>query len=77
MLGFRFVSPTDDVSAPIQERHCCSRGRGIIVSTGLGSTGWFKSLMPEAVGIASGITGQAPTLSSAPAFAWDSDYLCC
>ncbi len=55
-----------------REQHSSS---GIIVSTGLGSTGWFKSLVTGAVGIAGQVTGQKLELPSAPGFAWDSDYL--
>ena len=48
---------------------------GIIVSTGLGSTGWFKSVMTGAARIAQAI-GQplpnSPYDNSAP---WDSDFL--
>ena len=42
---------------------------GVIVSTGLGSTGWLKSLVAGAAAIA----GSAPPES---AFAWDADHLC-
>ena len=49
-----------------EEQHSSS---GVIVSTGLGSTGWLKSLVAGAAAIAG---------SAAPesAFAWDADYLC-
>jgi len=43
---------------------------GIIVSTGLGSTGWFTSLMVGANGIANPDVAQKNW-----AFPWDSDYL--
>lgn len=46
---------------------------GIIVSTGLGSTGWFRSIVAGAAGIATGMSGTA--VSAPGAFAWDSDYL--
>jgi NAD kinase len=55
-----------------QEQHSSS---GIIVSTGLGSTGWFKSLMTGALAIASQVSGQKikrPTREGTP---WDADYL--
>ncbi len=53
------------------EQHSSS---GIIVSTGIGSTGWFKSLMTGALGVASVICNvQLPTsVSSIP---WDAPYL--
>ncbi len=41
---------------------------GVIVSTGLGSTGWLQSLLTSAAGI----TGHAPT---APEMAWDAREL--
>lgn len=55
-----------------EEQHSSS---GIIVSTGLGSTGWFKSLVTGAVGIARGVTGQKLNLQAPPSFPWDADYL--
>lgn len=45
-----------------KERHSSS---GVIVSTGLGSTGWFKSLMHGAAGIASEINGTEVASSGA------------
>lgn len=56
----------------IQEQHSSS---GIIISTGLGSTGWFKSLVTGAVGIAGQVTGQKLDLPSPTAFAWDADFM--
>ncbi len=44
---------------------------GIIVSTGLGSTGWLQSLHAGAAGIAN----LAPQVRTNPAFAWDARYL--
>jgi NAD kinase len=58
--------------APQHEQHSSS---GIIVSTGLGSTGWFKSLMTGAIGIARQVTGQALDLPAATGFPWDSPFL--
>jgi NAD kinase len=48
---------------------------GIIVSTGLGSTGWFTSLMTGAVAIASEISGQPIAAKQARKFAWNAEYL--
>jgi NAD kinase len=48
---------------------------GIIVSTGLGSTGWLKSILTGAANIVKGISDQkikAPQEKSLP---WNSDYL--
>ncbi len=55
-----------------QEQHSSS---GVIVSTGLGSTGWFKSLMAGATAIASAISGEQVTMRIAQSFPWDADYL--
>ena len=48
---------------------------GIIVSTGLGSTGWFKSLMTGAAAEANASGGGRGAASGDPAFPWESDYL--
>ncbi len=54
------------------EHHSSS---GVIVSTGLGSTGWFKSLMAgaSAVAVASGRAGAMPPKDSS--FPWESNHL--
>ena len=48
---------------------------GMLVSTGLGSTGWLRSVIAGAAGIAKvcGLTG-TPTLPEG--FGWSSEYLC-
>ena len=47
---------------------------GIIVSTGLGSTGWLKSVVAGARGVAGAIIGhELPAGAEAPG--WDSDFL--
>ena len=49
---------------------------GIVVSTGLGSTGWFKSLMAGAVSIVeSAAGGEHLQLKTQTGFAWDADWL--
>ncbi len=48
---------------------------GVIVSTGLGSTGWFKSLMAGAAGVAAASGGAPSTLRKDLQFAWESNYL--
>lgn len=55
-----------------QEQHSSS---GIIVSTGLGSSGWFKSLITGAVSIAARLAGRELTADVAHGFPWDADYL--
>ncbi|MES2017715.1 MAG: sugar kinase [Pseudomonadota bacterium] len=69
-----FIGPKSHTSARYtirlaeqQEQHSSS---GIIVSTGLGSTGWLKSLMAGAAAIAGGAAQQ--TIEQT---AWDADYL--
>ncbi|MEE9494607.1 MAG: sugar kinase [Gammaproteobacteria bacterium] len=70
-----FIGPKSHTSARYElewngqrESHSSS---GVIVSTGLGSTGWFKSLIAGA----SGIAGQPVCQKLAEGFAWDSAYL--
>jgi hypothetical protein len=59
-------------SGRVAENHSSS---GVIVSTGLGSTGWFKSLMAGAAGVAvaSGRAEAAQPHDSK--FPWESNYL--
>lgn len=48
---------------------------GIIVSTGLGSTGWFKSILAGASGVASYCFSQRTDLKQREKFFWNSDFL--
>lgn len=48
---------------------------GVIVSTGLGATGWFRSILAGTAGIASGMLKTAITINPDENFHWDSDYL--
>ncbi|WP_246098430.1 sugar kinase [Saccharibacillus brassicae] len=49
---------------------------GIIVSTGMGSTGWMRSVLAGAAGISSFAGGEtAQPLVPDPSFGWDSPYL--
>jgi len=48
---------------------------GIIISTGLGSTGWLKSILAGAIGIAGYITDKYSRKVSQPRISWDSDFL--
>jgi hypothetical protein len=48
---------------------------GIIVSTGLGSTGWLRSILAGAAGISSSLSGRPLKINKQRAVAWDSDYL--
>ncbi len=48
---------------------------GIIVSTGLGSTGWFKSILAGASGVASTCFKQQIELKQSEQFRWNSEFL--
>lgn len=48
---------------------------GIIVSTGLGSTGWFKSILAGASGVATNCEGSPVALRQQENFTWESDFL--
>ncbi len=79
-----FVGPRSHVSARYvirhgkrQETHSSS---GVIVSTGLGSTGWLKSLLTGADAISATVHGKAAANPAAerpalPPMGWDADYL--
>ena len=54
------------------ENHSSS---GVIVSTGLGSTGWFRSIVAGATGIAASLAGRPLEDAQERSFAWDADYL--
>jgi len=76
-----FIGPKSHTSAryhiSIGERSEDHSSSGIIVSTGLGSTGWMRSILAGAVGIASSVTGiklKAADKDKKP-FEWDADFL--
>lgn len=48
---------------------------GIVVSTGMGSTGWYKSLMTGACAVASSLIGESHPQSQSFAFPWDAPFL--
>jgi NAD kinase len=54
------------------ENHSSS---GIIVSTGLGSTGWMKSVMAGSVRITAAMSNQTAKWKEEKRMAWDSDFL--
>lgn len=81
-----FIGPRTHISARYKistggksENHSSS---GVIVSTGVGSTGWLKSLLAGAAGIVQSLgtdaakQGRPPRLAPKSEFAWDADYLC-
>ena len=74
-----FIGPRSHVSAlytiaigAVSERQSSS---GIIVSTGMGSTGWMKSLYAGWVGAAATLGVEPPAGALDTAFAWDADFL--
>jgi NAD kinase len=73
-----FIGPKSHVSAryhiKVGVKSEQQSSSGIIVSTGLGSTGWLKSILAGAKGIGSALGGSIPT-NHLNNFAWESDYL--
>lgn len=74
-----FIGPRSHTSARYEIR---AEGRvenqsssGIIVSTGLGSTGWLRSVLAGAQGIVSAIQGSDTAGGSQGSYPWDADYL--
>lgn len=74
-----FIGPRSHTSARytlrIGERTEYHSSSGIIVSTGLGSTGWLRSIMAGATGVASALSGRALPFDERGTVAWDADYL--
>jgi NAD kinase len=74
-----FVGPRSHTSAryaiQVGEHSETQSSSGIIVSTGLGSTGWLRSILAGATGIASSLSGKKLVVRDTNAFAWNSDYL--
>ena len=48
---------------------------GVIVSTGLGSTGWLRSILAGATGISASLSGQVVDTAAIAPFSWDADHL--
>ena len=74
-----FIGPSSHVSARYtlqvggrEERQSSS---GIIVSTGMGSTGWLKSLYAGWTAAAASFGAEAPTAALDGSFPWDADFL--
>lgn len=74
-----FIGPRSHVSARYQlrimDRTEQQSSSGLIVSTGLGSTGWFRSLLTGASGIAGGHPAATLTQLREKGFPWDAGYL--
>lgn len=74
-----FIGPKSHTSARYHlriggqsENHSSS---GIIVSTGLGSTGWFRSVVAGASGIATAISKRQRFVQADMSFEWDAEHL--
>jgi len=74
-----FIGQRSHVSARYQislgdlsESHSSS---GVIVSTGLGSTGWFKSILAGAVGVVQAASGGALRIPITNQLPWDTGFL--
>ena len=78
-----FIGPRSHTSARytirIGDRTENHSSSGIIVSTGLGSTGWLRSIVAGATGITAALTGQSLQTKKGKAlgepFAWNADHL--
>ncbi len=74
-----FIGPKSHTSAryslQILNRSEDQSSSGIIVSTGLGSSGWFRSIVAGATGVASYLSGSQIHPRQKNRFTWDADYL--
>lgn len=74
-----FIGQRTHVSSRYQiqlgERHEYQSSSGIIVSTGLGSTGWLKSILTGAANIVNGISEQKIKVPQEGGLPWNIDYL--
>ena len=57
------------------ERHEYQSSSGIIISTGLGSTGWLKSVFAGAINIVNGISDKKIKVQQERSLSWNIDYL--
>lgn len=73
-----FIGPRSHTSARYElqhgPRHAVQSSSGIIVSTGLGSTGWMRSVLAGAQAIAHGLEGAEPRIEERP-MPWDTERL--
>ncbi len=74
-----FIGPRTHTSARysirIGEKSEDHSSSGIIVSTGLGSTGWLRSILAGATGVASVLSGRDLKINEKKAVEWDANYL--
>ena len=74
-----FVGQRTHVSARYQIRHGdlaeAQSSSGIIISTGLGSTGWLKSILAGAAGVVNSVAQPSQPINPPGKFDWGADYL--
>lgn len=74
-----FIGQRTHVSSRYQiqlgDRHEYQSSSGIIVSTGLGSTGWLKSILTGAANIVNGISDNSMKIQQPKRIEWNADYL--
>lgn len=74
-----FIGPRSHVSArytiELGEQREAHSSSGIIVSTGMGSTGWFRSLLTGAMAMAGPASAEHLALLQQSGFPWESSYL--
>jgi len=74
-----FIGPRTHTSArytiKIGGRSEPQSSSGVIISTGLGSTGWLRSILAGATGISASLSGQEVDTAAVAPFNWDADYL--
>ncbi len=74
-----FVGPKSHTSARYTIQVGADREQqsssGIIISTGLGSTGWLRSIVAGATGITQYLMGRALTIDDPGSVSWDTEYL--
>ncbi len=74
-----FIGQKTHVSARYQIRHGeaseAHSSSGVIVSTGLGSTGWMKSVLTGSLGVANILVGETKAQTVKQKMSWDADYL--
>lgn len=74
-----FIGPRSHVSARYEihsgQAHENHSSSGVIVSTGLGSTGWFRSLLAGAAGIVGEAQAESLQALRDNGFPWEADYL--
>jgi NAD kinase len=74
-----FIGPRTHTSARYEialgNRHEIQSSSGVIVSTGFGSTAWFRSVVTGSLGIAAALSGRRAPAAGYKSQPWDSDQL--